>query len=107
MRTFYCASCSVHWAPYMCRDSQCPCCGGGLGYSHEPMTRGAVDLYSRARARDLERRARETARADSQRLHERFEEFYLQRERQRDAAQRNAQDDLEDQARLPTREDPA
>lgn len=88
MMTHFCTSCDVYWAPYMTgRNSCCPECGSGLTRSREPLSKGAVARYAESRRRDERLHAQRAAREDSARVHERFEDFYLERERERDAAQ--------------------
>jgi hypothetical protein len=73
--TYYCSECVVNWWPYQARDGCCPTCGGGTTRSHEPASEEAEVLHRRART-EAELRDR----------YERFEAYYAQRERLRNAA---------------------
>lgn len=76
----------------MTNAGTCPSCRGGTERINEPSSPNAADLFRALKAKGRS--------AD---LHDRFDEFYADRERQRDAAQTTeAIDSLEVIAQLPT-----
>jgi predicted nucleic acid-binding Zn-ribbon protein len=92
--TYRCSKCDVNWYVFMTIKGACPSCGGGTKRTQEPASPNAKQLHEALKAKG---RA-----ADA---HDRFETYYADRERARDAAQATeAIDSLEIIAKLPTRD---
>lgn len=92
--TYECSSCNVRWLPYQTNAGTCPACGSGTKRTNEGASRNAAALFRALKER-----------GQSADLHERFDEFYADRERKRDAAQATESiDSLEIIGQLPTRE---
>lgn len=68
--TYRCDSCGINWLPYMTQAGACPSCGGGTRRLNEPSSDNAMALHRALRAKGRS--------AD---MHERFEQFYADRER--------------------------
>lgn len=73
--TFYCSQCNLHWSPFQTSQGTCQRCGGG--------TQRRTDSEPDA---DV---AFEVVKADRQiaLLHKKFEDYYQQRERERNEKQ--------------------
>lgn len=70
MTTFYCAECAHYMSPFQTLAGTCFQCGGGTTRSNEePNADAAYNKYMKAKV--------------SADRHERFEEFYARRDRER------------------------
>lgn len=91
--TYECSSCDVRWLPYQTNAGACPMCGSGTKRTNAGASPNAADLFRALKAK-----------GESAALHERFDEFYADRERKRAAQVTEAIDSLEIIGQLPTRE---